>query len=390
MAKRVKSPLTNERCKKVQPPGRGNELHRCALVRGLALRVTRSGRKSFVFCYSDPSGRERRMTIGEFGPWSLSAAKKRIEELRRDVDAGGNPIARKQERRTAPSLSDLWEWYSKSELKKLSPANQQNIQRDWHSKIRPKLGCHTKLSDITRSDIQSLVDHVTKCSGPTAANRCHSHIRRMLNLAVAQGLASANVAARAIERNQEQPRQRYLSQGEMDRLAAAIEAHSDRRGAAAVKLLMLTGARRGEVLRMRWGDIDLSTGIWVKPASSTKQRRIHRVPLSGEAVNTLLKLKANKSASEYVFPSNGREGHLVEIRRVWRNLCREGCIEECRLHDLRHSFASVIVSNGGNLELIGSLLGHSQASTTKRYAHLFDAPMREATEFVSKAFSGSG
>jgi site-specific recombinase XerD len=105
-------------------------------------------------------------------------------------------------------------------------------------------------------------------------------------------------------------------------------------------------------------------------------------------VETLRGLKASSGGHDFVFPSGGCRGHLVEIKRAWSRLCRAADIESCRLHDLRHSFASVIVSNGGNLELIGGMLGHSQPSTTKRYAHLFDAPMREAAELVSRTVSG--
>jgi integrase len=198
------------------------------------------------------------MTIGEYGPWSLAAAKRRVEELRREVDGGINPIERKVERRDAPSLADLWEWYSGSELRKLSPGSRNNVERDWEGKIRPALGAHTKLAVLTRDDIQRLIDAVTEKSGETAANRCHSYIRRMLNLAVSQGMVKTNVAARAIHRHQEHPRQRFLSQEELERLSAAIEANMHLPGAAAVKLLMLTGARRGEVLSMRWVDVDLA------------------------------------------------------------------------------------------------------------------------------------
>jgi integrase len=389
VSRRVSGSLSNEFCKTVLPPPKGNKLYRCGAVRGLALRVTSAGHKSFVFCYSDPAGRERRMTIGEFGPWSLAAAKKRLEELRREVDAGGNPIAQREERRTAPSLTDLWEWYSASELKKLSEDSRRNVQRDWSGKIRPVLGAHTKLADLTRADIQRLVDAVTEKSGETAANRCHSYIRRMLNLAVLQSMVDTNVAARAVHRHQEYPRQRFLTHEELERLSAAVEANLHLPGAAAVKLLMLTGARRGEVLSMRWADVDLASGVWVKPPSRTKQRRVHRVPLSDEAVETLRGQKASSGGQEFVFPSGGRQGHLVAIKRVWSKLCRVAAIDSCRFHDLRHSFASVIVSNGGNLELIGGMLGHSQPSTTKRYAHFFDAPMREAAELVSRTMSGS-
>lgn len=388
MSRRVSGSLSNDFCRTAPSPAKDHKLYRCGSTRGLALRVTSTGYKAFVFCFSGPTGREHRMTIGEYGPWSLAAAKKRVMELRREVDAGINPIERKVERRAAPSLSDLWQWYSASELRKLSVAGQRNIQRDWEGKIRPLLGAHTKLADLRRGDIQRLIDSVTDRSGETAANRCHSYIRRMLNLAVSQGMVDTNVAATTIHRHQEHPRQRFLSQEELERLSAAIEANMHLPGAVAVKLLMLTGARRGEVLSMRWTDVDLESGVWVKPPSRTKQRRIHRVPLSQEAVATLRRQMASSGEHEFVFPSGGCQGHMVAIKRVWSKLCRVAAIESCRLHDLRHSFASVIVSNGGNLELIGGMLGHSQPSTTKRYAHLYDTPMREAAELVARTVSG--
>lgn len=387
MGKRVGRSLTNEFCKSVESPPIGNKLHRCGGTRGLALRVTSTGHRSFVFCYSGPTGREHRMTIGQYGAWSLAAAKKRVGELRRELDGGVNPIDRREEARKAPSLSNLWDWYSAAELPNLSDASQRNITRDWDSKIRPLLGAHTKLGNLSRSDIQNLIESVTKRSGETAANRCHSYIRRMLNLAVAQGMVEKNVA-KAIHRHQEHPRQRYLSEQEMERLFAAVEANLHLPGATAVKLLMLTGARRNEVLSMRWADVDLTSGVWVKPPSQTKQRRVHRVPLSKEAVETLRKLQPAGGGHGFVFPSSGSTGHIVDIKRAWARLCRLAKIDQCRLHDLRHTFASVIVSGGHNLELIGQLLGHSQPSTTKRYAHLFDAPLRDATELVFRTVAG--
>lgn len=388
MGKRVEQVLTDEFCKNVIAPAQGNKLHRCGKTRGLALRVTSAGTKAFVFCYSDPTGRERRIVVGRYKPWTLAAAKKRVEELRRDLDHGIDPAAVRQERRTAPTLSDLWQSYSTSELPKLSAASQRDIRRCWEKKIRPQLGPHTQLCTLKREHIQKLVDHVTSTSGEVAGNRCHSYIRRMLTIAVANEMVGQNVATRHIQRNQEQPRHRYLTREEADRLLSAIDANLHLPGVAAVKVLLLTGARRAEVLGMRWAEIDLETAVWVKPPSNTKQRRIHRVPLSKVAVELLQTLKARGDASPYVFPSSGREGHLTEIKRSWAKLCSLAQIEKCRLHDLRHTFASLIVSGGGTLPMIGAMLGHSQPSTTQRYAHLFDEPLRAAAEQVASAITG--
>ena len=186
--------------------------------------------------------------------------------------------------------------------------------------------------------------------------------------------------------------------------------------ANAIKLLMLTGARRGEVLGARWDMFDLENGVWTKPSSHTKQRKLHRVPLSGPALGLLQDMKAAAQAeaqvdgrppSPYVFP--GPTGKpLTDIKRTWRAVCRKAGLgatvplldkkgkpvldrrgnprtefqPNVRIHDIRHSFASILVSAGASLPLIGQMLGHTQVQTTQRYAHLFDDPLRQAAEKV--------
>lgn len=184
--------------------------------------------------------------------------------------------------------------------------------------------------------------------------------------------------------------------------------------ANAIKLLMLTGARRGEVLGATWAMFDLEHGVWNKPSAHTKQRKLHRVPLSGPAVQLLTEMKeaAKRKADgtpldPFVFPgANGKA--LTEIKRTWVSVCRKAGLgaeveqtdrngkvildrhgkpkmvfrPNVRIHDIRHSFASILVSAGASLPLIGQMLGHTQVQTTQRYAHLFDDPLRKAAETV--------
>ncbi len=133
-----------------------------------------------------------------------------------------------------------------------------------------------------------------------------------------------------------------------------------------------------------WDQFDLSGGVWVKPAAGTKQKRLHRVPLSTPAVDLLRQMRA-ASSERFLFPGTGTSGHLVEIKAGWVAACKAAGLEGVRLHDLRHTFASHIVSAGNSLPVIGALLGHTQSSTTHRYAHLLDEPLRKATEaFAAK------
>ena len=212
------------------------------------------------------------------------------------------------------------------------------------------------------------------------ANRTVALLSRMFNLSVRWGWRADN-PAKGIERNQETKRHRYLSADELARLTRALAEHHDRQAANMFRLLLLTGARRGEVLACRWNDLDLTEGVWTKPGATKKQRTIHRVPLSAPARQLLADLYAERDGSEYVFP--GRVGgHRVEVKAAWAAVCKAGKDQDLRIHDLRHSFASQLVSAGFSLPIIGALLGHTQPATTHRYAHcrtIRCAPRRSAS-----------
>ena len=144
---------------------------------------------------------------------------------------------------------------------------------------------------------------------------------------------------------------------------------------------------------MRWADVDLTAGKWVKPASTTKQKAEHEVPLSAPVRQLLSEIQNQQSGRrglpEFVFPGAGSMGHVVEIKRSWRTLCRAAGISNLRIHDLRHSFASQLASGGASLPLIGALLGHSNPATTARYSHLFDDPQRQAAERVGAVIAAA-
>jgi integrase len=150
---------------------------------------------------------------------------------------------------------------------------------------------------------------------------------------------------------------------------------------------MLTGARVGEVRQARFEDFNLEHLSWTKPATTTKQRRVHRVPISDEAAAIVRQCRlAVVSGSSWLFPGDTPGQPVQEIRRFWARIQNEVGIPDVHIHDLRHTFASLLVSGGASLEMIGKLLGHSQMQTTQRYAHLMDSPLRAGVDAVAKAF----
>ena len=145
-----------------------------------------------------------------------------------------------------------------------------------------------------------------------------------------------------------------------------------------------------EVLSATWGQFDLEGGVWVKPSAHTKQKKEHRVPLSAPVIALLSEMKGEAGDGDYLFPGRGDGGHLANLKKPWAAIRKAAKLEDVRVHDLRHSYASILASAGLSLPIIGALLGHTNPATTARYAHLFDEPLREATERVGEVIAAAG
>lgn len=356
-------------------------------VRGLAVQLNASGARGFVFAYSI-NGRERRMAIGPFPSWSVAAARERAKELRRLVDIGQDPLGERQTERQAPTVDDLCDRFVADHLPKLRPNTQVDYEQLIRNYIRPKLG-NRRVKDLSPADIQAFHTSSTDRSR-YKANAAVRVLRRMLNQAITWKWITSNPVA-GIDWNEEEKRERFLAQDELARLWSALDASENQQSADAVRLLLLTGARKGEVLGATADQFDLAAGVWTKPAATTKQKKLHRVPLSEGAVE-VVRRRLGRVTGPCLFPGpSGRP--QGDIHKFWEGLCRRAGIEGLRIHDLRHSYASFLVSQGLSLPTIGGLLGHTQAATTQRYAHLADDALREATgrvhDAISKATAGN-
>ena len=247
--------------------------------------------------------------------------------------------------------------------------------------------CGSPTRRVAYSDIDAIHRKIS-ARAPTHANRVGALLSRIFSLAIRWGLRADN-PCRGIERNHEHRRQRYLNVAELAQLSTALAELRDQSAADAVRLLLLTGARRGETLAACWADIDLAAGVWAKPASTTKQKQLHRIPLSDAACRLLTEMRAKAGAGAYwLFPARQKPGHRADIREAWDVLRQAANIPDVRTHDLRHTYASIIASQGDSLPVIGALLGHATPTTTARYAHLFDDPLRRATERASVVITG--
>lgn len=418
--------LTDRLVRQLEPPASGNRITWDDEVTGFGVRVSAGGTKAFILNYRTLERVERRKTIGRYPTWTVTAAREEAKELLREVDRGGDPVRDERDTRDGATVADLCKRYIEDELPKRRETTRRGYQTLIDNIILPELG-RRKLVSLQYEDIDALYRKLAKKT-PYQANRVHSLLRRMFNLAgrwYRDTLKAANWEnpAQGIERVSEEKRRRYLKPEEMARLVEALneypylervrlpraEQYRDEAGklvrsverrrdtphparqqsANIIRLLMLTGARRGEVLAAKWEQFDLEGGTWTKPAATTKQNAEHSVPLSGPARQLLAELHQQRDKrSPYLFPGTTPDTHQTDIKNAWAALCEAASIDDLRVHDLRHSYAALLASAGFSLPLIGALLGHTQPQTTARYAHLLDDPLREATERVGAIVQG--
>ena len=383
--------LTDAGVRALRAPPSGNTITWDDIVPGFGCRVTAAGSRAFVLNYSvRGNGRQRRYTIGAFPDWTVAMARARAKELRRQINEGGDPLGDIEADRSAVTMAELCDRFETEHLPKRRPGTRIDYHSILSKHIRPHFG-RIKVAAVTHNDVVQLHDKITDVGHVYRANRVIAILSKMFSLAIRWGMRADN-PAKGIEKNREHSRRRYLKGEELAALTEALAAHPNKQAANVIRLLLLTGARRGEVLGMRWAELDLAAGLWSKPASSTKQNMPHEVPLSAPARQLLVEIRDSlgrrRELPEFVFPGAGQGGHIVEIKRVWRSLCKTAGLANLRLHDLRHSFASQLVSGGASLPLIGALLGHSNVQTTARYAHLFRDPQRAAVERVGAIISG--
>ncbi len=398
----MKTHLTERIVKAAQPQTGPDLLIRDDEVTGFGLCVYSSGAKAFFLDFR-VAGRRRYITIGAWPDWSVVAAREQAKVLKRRIDQGDDPLARRQEVRAAATVRDLIDRYIKEHTPKLALRNAADQTSMLRRLVEPEWGAR-KVAEISSSDVDRLLAKIaagrarprkekpkTKRKRPLAkprptpirANRVGEVLRKMFNLAVKPwGMRTDNPAA-GFSRNTENEREVFLTPEQIGGLAEVINAHENQRAADVVRLILLTGARKGEARMARLDQFNLDLAIWTKPAATTKQKKMHRAPLSRTAVAFLRsRIASLPKGSDWLFPGDVEGQPIEDIRRFWADVQKKAGLHGVRIHDLRHTFASLLISSGATLPVVGKLLGHTQAKTTQRYAHLFDDPVRQGVDTV--------
>jgi integrase len=439
--------LTNSMVRNEEPPAKGAKTiwdeGKDAVV-GFGVRVYApsrnkpGGSRSFFLNYR-VDGIERRFTIGEFPSWTADDARAEAKRLRQRITQGEDPATDKRKRREAPTVQDLLDRYIADHLptKACYGTWRERDERKMLDQIGDGLGHKSKVADIHTADIEKLHRAITKGRGPVRANRVLAIASKAFSLAMTPlpgerepwRTAAQGNPCKGVKRNHEQGCENFFSDDQIAAIADALHMADERSSADCIRLIMLTGCRPSEAMRAQWEEFDKEPGFWVRPSAHTKQRKIHKAPLSAPARLLIEGLReTRKGDSPWVFPGRNPGEPVKHIRAVWRTVRKRATViiwlnaanpavsgllsslmeqagrlpsmEEAkaaaaiakvtlppslanaRIYDLRHTFASVGAGASLGLPVIGKLLGHTQTRTTARYSHLADAPMRKAAEQI--------
>ena len=342
---------------------------------GLGVRVRPTGGRSYVLL-EDTSGRSKRVSLG---PVSL----KSVAEVRRECHARrADPDATKPPRRVAPLFRDFVEGaWKEAHFEGYKPSTRKGVRSLLDCQLLPAFGS-TPLDRIAPAQVGRWFDRFSRAA-PGNANHALDLLTQIINFAIACNHLEAN-PARAVRRNPGRVLTRFLSRDEIARLHRVLDRQTRtnrREQADVIRLLLLTGCRRSEILTLRWSEVDRDRLVL---ADGKTGPRI--VPLNTQARRILE--RRSRGASPFVFPSP-RNRSLPRSRNLafWYRARREAGIEDVRLHDLRHTHASHAVLNGVPVPVVSRLLGHSDVRTTLCYAHLGDREIEEAAERVGQCIT---
>ncbi|GHB33244.1 integrase [Pseudovibrio japonicus] len=369
-------------------------------LKGFGLKITPTGHKVYLIQYriGGRAGRTRRYTIGRHGKITPDAARKEAKRLLGEALSGNDPSTRKDEKRGAKSLYELIETFLEEHAEaKLKPVTALEYRRSFDLHVKTRL-YNVPVEEITRADVTRM--HHAMRAKPYQANRTLAFLSKFFNWCEKYGYRpDGSNPCRHVEKFKEYRRERFLSAEELGALSEAIrvaetEGFVSKKGnlwkpsvfaVAAVRLLIMTGARLSEILTLKWEYIDFKKAQAHLPDSKTGAKTLYLNAPALALLNDLPELEGNP----YVICGDKPGTHIVNLQKAWRKIRAEAGLEDVRIHDLRHSFASVAAGSGMSLPMIGKLLGHSQPATTARYAHLASDPMQQASEAIAKAINGA-
>jgi integrase len=356
---------------------------------GFGVRIMPSGKRFFLVQYRR-HGRTRRVMLGQFGPLTAEVARRRALMLLAQARSGGSdPAAERDALRQSLTVEQLGARFLKEHVAvRCKPTTQSEYRRSVELFIDPFLG-KQRIRSVTTADVAEL--HGSLSYIPYQANRTLGVLSKMMSLAEIWGLRDRHSnPCEDIQRYPEHKRERFLSLKEVKALGRALDAaESDgsegKYACTAFRLLLLTGCRLSEIQRLRWEHVYLDEGELRLPDSKTGAKTVHL----GAAAIALLRSLPRVEKNPFVIAGKNSGWYLTDLQRPWRRIRSVAVLNEVRIHDLRHTFASGGLAVGEGLSMIGKLLGHTQVQTTARYAHLAADPVKQAADKIAERLAGA-
>ena len=352
-------------------------------IKGFILEHRASGGATYYFRYRDAAQRLRMARIGRLADLTLATARARAHAMRQLLLEGGDPAVERHRFADVPTLADMVHerYLPYAKLHKRSWATDECVLR---LHLLPVFGAY-RIHRIQRADVVKLMQAVRQ-QGYAAGtcNRILVLLKYVLNCAIRWDLMPPGNPCQGVTPFEDEgARERYLSEKELARLFQELEGNTNVQVAQVIRLLLLTGARKREVLDARWSEIDMDRQLLTVPAARSKSKKPRHIPLSDAAMALLRDLPRQDDVPWVFFnPRTGKPP--VSIFYAWDTIRNKVGMSDVRLHDLRHSYASFLVNAGRSLYEVQKLLGHHSPKVTMRYAHLSPEAMLEAANVVGK------
>ena len=354
-------------------------------VKGFSIRISRGARTFYLYRWI--GGRPQRIRLGTYPELTPEAARRLAEKSNGEVAQGKDLAAerrrRRQPNRTDPTLGELFDHALEQHWKPTCRTWEE--QNRLFERYTPAGWKSRRLSTIAKVDVLERHRVIGKQNGVYTANRWRGVLHRLFEVAIEDFDFAGGNAARKVKPFAEAERERFVTPEELPRLFDAIDGAEDVRIADFLRLALLTGARKGALLRMRYADVDLARAVWTIPASDSKNGAVVHVPLVAEAVEVIRARLVAAGGREYVFPGRHGKGFLSDPTKPIGKVFSAAGLEGVRLHDLRRTFGSWQAANGSSELLIGKSLGHRNTAATKVYARLTLDPVRQSVERATAA-----
>ena len=361
-------------------------------VSGLAVGVGSSGVKTYVL-YKKINRRPERIKIGRTTDLTVDQARTKAIEHNGKVALGSNPADKKRQQRAEITFGDMFKLYYELHSKPNKKTHKEDLAKFTKYLSDRKYGINLskcRLSEIGIREIKTVFNKIAE-EHPITANRVLALVSSVFSEAVRAELYKGLNPCRGVRRSKENKRSRFLTREELPAFFKALEECQNPVARDYIKMSLITGARRSNVLAMRWDQISIVRNEWTIP--ETKNGEPQTIPLLPQALDVLMARKSDTTSvgSPFVFPGTGATGHLVEPNRAWQTIRKKAGIEDVRLHDLRRTFGAWMAGSGANLSIIGKSLNHKSLDTTKTYDRLWTDPVREAmAKAVGQIFDAAG